>query len=223
MAAAEALFDQGRLIDEDVVRAPTVVASVRKGNRDSLTAMKLRRHAPPKRKRMLKVKVKEGLGGAEAAAVVPVPSAPSPDFTLVWESDGLAERDLNVPSRTNTNPTGSMLWKKGAGEEFDQRHYFRDEVFAKLDWKPDAKQPHQERAIAKFHLVIKGLNYGVFDLKLSHDTRKNTETYKQGNSMTRVHWGKTIKPHIAKPDLLGRTMSLYRKEGNPPEFVIEVD
>jgi len=29
-ATAEALFDQGRLIDEDVVRAPTVVAAVRK-------------------------------------------------------------------------------------------------------------------------------------------------------------------------------------------------
>jgi hypothetical protein len=28
---------------------------------------------------------------------------------------------------------------------------------------------------------------------------------------------------IAKRDLLGRIMSLYRKEGTPPEFMIEID
>ena len=56
------------------------------------------------------------------------------------ENKGLTERDLNIPSGKKTNPTGSMLWKKGAAaEEVDQRHFFREDIFAKLDWQVDPK------------------------------------------------------------------------------------
>jgi hypothetical protein len=40
--------------------------------------------------------------------------------------------------------------------------------------------------------------------------------------MTQVHWGKALSI-VAKRDLLGRIMSLYRREGAPPEFLIEID
>jgi HKD family nuclease len=226
-AAADALFDDGRLMDEDVVRAPVVASTLRKGNRDSLKAMKLVRHAPPYRKRA-KVKKKVAIvpaapqAAAGAAVPVPVPAIPNPDFVLIWESKGLTERDLNIPSGISTHATGSMLWKKGAAEDIDQRHFFRDEAFDGLDWKPDPNKPHLQRVEANFEIVVKGLNFGEHKLKLTHNTDKTSASYEQKNSMTQVHWGTALKL-VAKKDLLGRVMSLYRKDGNPPRFLIEID
>jgi len=59
-------------------------------------------------------------------------------------------------------------------------------------------------------------------LKLTHNTDKKSESYKQKNSMTQVHWGTALKL-VAKKDLLGRVMTLYRKDEKPPRFLIEID
>ena len=115
-----------------------------------------------------------------------------------------------------------MLWKKGAVDDIDQRHFFRDEVFVGLDWWQDEKLQHYERAEAYFQIVVKGLDYGQFKLRLSHNTKTDTKTYIEKNSMTQIHWG-VARQVVAQPDLLGRIMSLYRKDGNPPEFLIEID
>jgi len=40
--------------------------------------------------------------------------------------------------------------------------------------------------------------------------------------MTQLHWG-VAQPLIAKQDLLGRNLYLYRKDSTPPEFMIEID
>ena len=157
-----------------------------------------------------------------ALVPVPVPAIPNPDFVLIWESKGLTERDLNIPSGSGTHATGSMLWKKGAAEDIDQRHFFRDEAFDGLDWKPDPNKPHLQRVEANFEIVVKGLNFGEHKLKLTHNTDKTSASYEQKNSMTQVHWGTALKL-VAKKDLLGRVMSLYRKDGNPPRFLIEID
>jgi hypothetical protein len=150
-----------------------------------------------------------------------IQSAPADSFVRVWESKGLTKRDLNIPTGKTTNPTGSMLWKKGAAN-IEQRHFFRNEAFEGLDWKIDPKKLHYERVKADFEIVIKGLNYGKHTLKLSHNTDTKSRSYEQKNSMTQVHWGSVLKL-IAKQDLLGRVMSLYRKDGNPPQYLIEID
>src|SRR6185369_430975 len=150
------------------------------------------------------------------------PSVLEDGFLLIWESKGLTERDLNIPSGDGTHATGSMLWKKGAAEDIDQRHFFRDEAFEGLDWRPDANKPHLERVEADFEIVVKGLNFGEHKLKLTHNRDKTSASYEQNNSMTQVHWGTALKL-VAKKDLLGRVMSLYRKDGNPPRFLIEID
>lgn len=212
--AVQALFDDGRLVDEDVVVAPSVSSSVRKGERDKLTRMKLVRHTLPVRARK-RIRPK-------APAPTPVGFVQTPEFALVWESRELKERDLNIPSGGNTNPTGSMLWKKGAATDIDQRHFFRDEVFAGLNWKRDTAKKHIERAVGSFQIVVKGLKYGTFELKLSHNTDKTSKSYKQNNSMTQIHWGPALQ-FIAKRDLLGRIMSLYLKDCDPPEYIIEID
>lgn len=223
-AAIEALFDEGRLADEDVVIAPRVVSSVRKGERDKLKPMKLATHAAPVRRRKItKVKTAavpkpETTDGEPALVTSPLKS----EFKLIWESRGLTERDLNIPKGKQTHATGSMLWKKGAVDGIDQRDFFRDEAFASLDWEQDNQHPQYERTSAIFQIIVKGLNYGSFKLKLSHNTKTDTKTYEQKNAMTSVSWGKALAI-IAKKDLLGRVMSLYRKEGAPPEFLIEID
>ena len=301
-AAADALFDDGRLSDEDVVRAPVVSATIRKGNRDSLKAMKLNWHTAPKRKRTVVKSI------PKVATVIPIspttftkaegkinhffetilgaklrhsqqawgakdpkcnrvflriwedeiytdtdgqyvqifwkpPKTSSSGYTerldhidtirhgtecigivckaldtedekrrieyfyndpllrladisedkdgiyariigkisvkdlsqssskteegylMIWESKGLTERDLNIPSGDSTHATGSMLWKKGAATDIDQRHFFRDEAFEGLNWQPDANTPHLERVEADFDIVVKGLNFGEHKLK----------------------------------------------------------
>jgi hypothetical protein len=136
------------------------------------------------------------------------------------------ERDLNIPTGTNTAATGSMGLKKGAldDDSIDHRHYFRDEVFADLAWTidPSPAKAYIERAHANFELVVKNLNYGVFNLLLSNNTNLNSRSYLQGNFMTQIHWGEA-KRYIAKADLLGRILYLYRKDTTPPEFTIEID
>lgn len=81
---------------------------------------------------------------------------------LLWKSGPLTRRDLNIPTGKNTHPTGSMLLKVGdPSQNIDQRHYFRDNVFATANWQPDSnpKHSHIERCFVKFRIVIKGIDY----------------------------------------------------------------
>lgn len=213
------LFEEGRLADESVIVAPTSGNSVRKGDRDDLAPMKLvrvnRPHAP---KAKATVPAKAGTIKAVAAPAKPIKGTKY----LVWESKPLSERDLSIPKGKNTNPTGSMGFKKGLYDDIDQRHYFYDEVFNDLAWAPNKLGSKTVRATAKFELIIKNISYGVFDLMLSHKTDTESESYKQGNFMTQIHWG-DAKALIGKKDLLDRNLYLYRKDSTPPEFMIEID
>lgn len=161
----------------------------------------------------------------EMPPVAPDPATPAPPsapvLRLIWESRGLTERDLTIPTGTTTHATGSMLWKRGA-RAVDQRHWFRDVAFAGLDWQPDPESAHLERAGARFTLVIQGRTVGAFDLRLTHNTNTLSKAYAQRNSMTQVHWG-AAKRHIAQRRLLRRTMSLFRRDSDPPEFQIVIE
>ena len=141
---------------------------------------------------------------------------------LVWVSGEMTERDLNIPGGSNTNPTGSMLFKKGKTPGIDQRHYFRDTVFANLKWIRDNKPrtSHIERSEANFIIVINNQNEGRFRLALSHNTRTNTRSYIQKNSMTSISWG-SAKSKIANKDLIGKNVNLY-KTSKKEEFILEI-
>jgi HKD family nuclease len=218
-AAAEKLFEEGRLTDEDIVPAPTGAGTLRKTPRDSVEIMNLPRHTPPARKIYSKKNKKEPpTKTAENSSLL----SPTDEFVLVWTSKGLRERDLGVPSGANTNPTGSMLWKVGQLSGIDQRHYFRDVVFKDLQWKADPHSPHLERAEGSFEIVIKGINLGKHILKLSHNTDQESRSYIQHNSITHLHWG-AISKLVGKRDLIGRILTLSRRDSQPPAFLIEID
>jgi HKD family nuclease len=146
------------------------------------------------------------------------------DTELLWQSGELTERDLNIPHGSNTNPTGSMLFKKGKTKDIDQRHYFRDTVFADLNWEKDTnpKLSHFERALAKFQIIIDGTDCGTHELKLSHNTKTDTPTYAQRNSITWISWGKA-KEFIAKKEHIGKSFSLYKSKDNPDEFTLKME
>jgi HKD family nuclease len=219
-AHADALFEAGRLTDETIIPAPLVVDVVRRGNRDKLPRMALHRVARRLLRPVRRVPAARRAGAPARAAALP--ATPILDYYRVWESKALSKRDLNVPTGTTTNKTGSILLKKGAMEDIDQRHFFREEIFAGLVWTPDPKRTHLERARAKFELIVKGLNYGDFMLRLTHNTDVHSRTYEEKNGMTHLSWG-DAKEIVGKNDLLGRTMTLYRKDTTPPEFLIAID
>ncbi len=132
---------------------------------------------------------------------------------LVWESGKLSERDLNIPKGSATNPTGSMLFKKGKTKDIDQRHYFRDVVFSSLKWKRDTKPEtsHLERAVAIFFIIIDGKAAGRYKLTLTHNPLTNTRSYQQNNSMTSISWGEAKKV-IAQDNLIGKNATLYKTQ-----------
>lgn len=142
-------------------------------------------------------------------------------FKLLWNSHELTQRDLNIPTGSNTNPTGSMLFKK-ADYEIDQRHYFKEVIFSDLTWTPDPKPSlsHLLRAECKFRVIILGLDYGTYNLKLSHNSKTDTPTYRQNNAMTQIHWG-DIKTLVANNNLLGKKFYLL-KDSRDNSYVIEI-
>lgn len=144
--------------------------------------------------------------------------------TLLWESGPLTERDLNIPKGSNTNPTGSMLFKKGITEDIDQRHYFRDEVFSSLNWVFDTRvgSTHLEKAAALFRIVVMGKDYGTFALTLTHNPRTDTRSYVQKNSMTSISWG-DAKSIIAREQLIGRSAKLYGNSANNGDYTLVID
>jgi HKD family nuclease len=231
-AEANALFESGRLSDELVVSAPPVVNQLRGGKRDTLSRMRLNRVARPRLTTPIRKTARKATSqtrAATASSAVPpakpalvAPATPKDEFYLVWESKPLEERDLNIPKGLTTNVTGSMSLDKGLLVGVDHRHFFYDEVFQDLKWVPKTRQPHLVIAQANFEVVIKGVNYGKHILTLSHNTSTQSISYKQNNAMTNLRW-KPIKDLIRNRDLMGRTLSLYRKDTNPPEFMIEID
>ena len=211
------LLRQGRLVDERRVMR-SVAGATREERTDGLEAMPLQRRRIPRRAGPVVSRRQ-----ARAPTARPSRSAAS-ELVLFWESKILKERDLNVPSGTNTNPTGSMLLKKGTFDDIDHRHYFRDVVFSRLTWTRDIapRRTHIERAQADFELRIKGISYGIYTLQLSHNTLTNTRTYEQHNAMTQIHWGEA-RSLIASRDLLGRTLRLLGDQNGVSPFVIEIE
>lgn len=229
----QSLLVAGRLTDESVKPAPSPSRTSGDRKLDAVPQMKLE-------KKKLKFAAVPPIGGdveavppddqpgkvqADAPVEAPVSGAPVSDhLELVWESNPLTRRPLNIPTAAGTNPTGSMFFTKGQTPDIDQRHYFREEVFGALDWKHDdaAGKEHLERSKAKFRIVIKDVNYGVFEMSLTHDSRTDSAAYEQNNSLTQLHWG-DVKPLVALEDLLDRTMFLYRDDKQSGLFVIEID
>ena len=70
--------------------------------------------------------------------------------------------------------------------------------------------------------MVKGVSCGEFDLRLAYTTSVTSRSYQQRNAMTRLSWG-PMREYVARPDLIGRTLALYRDKAAPTRFVLEID
>lgn len=229
IAELDEMLASGRLVDEMAVPPPRPTTSARAtGTSDTVPRIKLK--VPPLRRALAKAraapkkpKVPKAakLAKAGVPAPKPVPATVGVEFELVWESKPLTRRDLTIPDAAGTNPTGSVNLDKGLlPKAVDHRHYFRDDVFPGLTWASRSKTV--DEAFAKFQLVLKGISYGEFDLAIHHTNSTTSAAYKQRNAMTRLSWG-PMRDYVARPDLIGRTLVLYRDKVDPTRFVLEID
>lgn len=210
------LLKSGRLLDERKVRVPVSVGSSIDRNLDPLSRMPLHTHA-------VNVPTVLTVASEEVNPIeLPEPEVTGEDVRLLWASKPLKRAHISIPNRAGTNPKGSMSLTVGIFDGIDQRHYFRNEVFNALDWQDDENLPYKERSAASVKVIIKGINYGQHQLRLSHDTRTDTTSYAQNNYMTSLHWG-DIARLVAHEDILGSTLRLYREESDHTHFIIEID
>ena len=215
----EALLSSGRVTDEESAPPPTSIAES-KGDpsgllpRMDLKATVVRTQHP--RQPVLPSQTRPS--GSESQAV------PKRHLEQVWITGPLSRRDLNIPTGPTTNPTGSILLKKGALPEIDQFTYFRNDVFSKLDWEPDSRpsRNHIERATAQVQIIVSGIDYGTFQLSVSHNTDTASPTYAQGNSPTSLHWD-AARPLVANEHLLGRVARLFRHNSREGYFTLQID
>ncbi|MGO4639875.1 hypothetical protein AB4Z43_15690 [Mesorhizobium sp. 2RAF45] len=224
------MLTAGRLTDEMAVMPPRPSKSAGGGAGAADTIPRIKLRVAMLRRAMRKAKAappKQAPAVANPAAAAPA-AAPAPppsvgvELELVWESKSLTRRDLTIPiAGRNTNPSGSINLDKGLlPEEVDHRHYFRDDVFPALTWT--AATPTVDEAFAKFRLVIKGIDYGKYDLRIGHTTSTNTRSYEQHNAMTRLSWG-PMGVYVRNTSLIGRNLAMYRDKADPTRFVVEID
>ena len=220
------LLLSGRIADEMTFPAPRqTAADVEATSIDTIPRIILKvprlRRALAKERTNLQTSKTEKLVKTSVSPTKFIPTTVGVDFELVWESKPLRRRDLNIPDESNTHPTGSMSLDKGLlSEEVDHRHYFRDDVFSSLTWA--SRSATVDEAFAKFQLILKGINYGEFDLAVRHTNSTTTTAYQQRNAMTRLSWG-PMRERIARPDLIDRALTLYRDKVDPTRFVLEID
>jgi len=223
------MLASGRLVDEMAIPPPRPATSAgATGSTDTVLRIKLK--VTPLRRALVKAKAvpkKKPTTPKDAASAkgdlppTPVPATVGVEFELVWESKPLTRRDLTIPDAAGTHATGSVNLDKGLlPEVVDHRHFFRDEVFNNLAWT--VRSPTVDEAYAKFHLVLKGISYGEFDLAIRHTTSTTSAAYKQKNAMTRLSWG-PMREYVARGDLIGRTLALYSDKADPTRFVLEID
>lgn len=236
-AKLDALEATGQLIDEMATSPPRPASAATSPAGDTVPRIKLKvvplRRAlaaakkaaakpaaqPPAAKKAAPAKK---AAAAPAATLLSHPPSTGVEYELVWESKGLTRRDLNIPDGKNTNSTGSISLDKGLlPAEVDHRHYFREEIFPDLSWGP-SNTATVEEAYTKFQLVLKGISYGEFDLRIAHTKGTTSAAYKQNNAMTRLSWG-PLRDYVGREDLLGRTLALYRDKADPKRFVLEID
>lgn len=200
------LLREGRLEDERLTRLPFTNKVQKNKERDKLLPIPTYRR---KKKILHKVTKKKKLKTLSNTGI------------FVWESKLLKESNLNIPKGKNTNKTGHINLGAGLMKGLDFQNYFRDTVFSELIWSTNPKRsPHLERARIDIEIIIKSISYGSYNLEVTHDPRTNTRSYEENNVMTKIKWGDAISL-IAKKDLVGRSLKLYKN--SPSDFVIVID
>ncbi|MBV1917563.1 MAG: phospholipase D family protein [Sphingomonadaceae bacterium] len=207
------LMRQGLLEDERNPKTQTAYGAGKQGSQTSKPPISLPLTAAPKKKaRKPKYPV---LGGSPVSV-----SAPPTFGQLVWVKPKLPSSDLQL-NQVSAVPGVLRLTQakyQVNGQVINQKTYFRNQVFAQLNWTYDAAK-QKDVADVPISLVIAGVYVGDFDLTLSH---KAAWAAGQGNYTTGLHWGGATS-HIKHQGLLGRSLKMYEPVNAQSRFVIEIN
>lgn len=212
------LKEDGVLLDENKV-LPKRVSGVSESKKTTFEVPMMRTFVEKVNKGQTKQELKDKLE-------ITVPESNESESVLLkyvelWKSKNLKERDLNIPKNPGTNVTGSMLLKKGS-YEIDQQTYFYEEAFKNLKWKKGTgKRDVFMYAEAHFDFLIDGVFIKGEKLKLKHDTRTDTTTFKQKQPMTHLIWGDS-KKLISNSNLLGEIMTIYKNIEKDDNYLIQI-
>jgi len=211
------LYHEGLLEDERVYRAVKSTAATPGGKVAPKDIIPLNFKKPASSEYRSLRKQKKVVAAVGASSLTSAGS-------LLWVKPKLKESHIQSPSKPQTNPVGALRLGsaryKVDGEIIDQTKYFRNIVFSDLEWTSDPviNHPNKEVATAKFEIIISGVNYGVFNLNLSHEPDREA---KQNNATTLIHWG-TATTIIKQKNLVGRGLYLYEPLAKELPFTIEI-
>ncbi|ARD11077.1 hypothetical protein [Pseudomonas savastanoi] len=133
-------------------------------------------------------------------------------LVMVWEKKNIPRGDLQLLTKSNAS---GVLRLTQAGYGIDQTTYFRNTVFAKLNWQP---VDDKEMASASFNLVIEERPFGIYPLDLSHKPSWESD---QGNYTTGLHWGNAVGV-IKIEGLIGKTLTLYEAQNENYQYQINI-
>lgn len=146
----------------------------------------------------------------------------SDSYKLVWQRRKLPASSVEIAGSNNTNPTGGLRLVQDKfqadSKVIDQTSYFRNDVFAHLNWVTERTTPLVEIAIAQFKVIVLGEDWGTIALKIRH---KPSGEAGQHNYTTSISWGDLSK-EIQKKQLVNRQLNLYSLEGSTDAFKLEI-
>lgn len=228
LAMANKFLAAGLLVDENITPIQEAFGSSARRDLDSIPLMPLRVAITPNKKTQpKKTQLATSLPALSLSEtgenITPVSgSSTANNWLLAWESKPLSRRSLGIPIRGN--PTASTTLGKGNIKDIDQITYFRFHVFNNLNWTNyvNLGGKDAERANARFHIVVKGIDHGIFELTVRHNFHRAEAAEKDDNIPTELGWN-DAKDIVKNADLLGRTLRLFKNDLTDPAFRIEID
>lgn len=207
------LMKQGILEDERNPKTQTAYGSGKQGAATSKPRINLPFKSSQAKRKTKKLKI------SPATPAIGLPVAPPIFGQLVWAKPNLPATDLKLNAAHAAGVLRLTQAKfKVNGTVIDQKTYFRNQVFATLNWTFNTGAQKDE-AVAPVSLVIAGVHVGDFDMPLSH---KPAWESGQGNYTTGLHWDDATS-HIKHFGLVGRTLKLYQPASVGGRYVVEID
>lgn len=145
------------------------------------------------------------------------------ESNLLWKKLSLSNSDAqHVPN--GTQPTHNLKLSQAKfkidDKIIDQKIYFKENVFKKLEWKKTKKDnlDYQE-TYCNFDIIVNNKYLGIQKLKLSHDSNRISG---QGNTPTWLHWNDILVAYFQSNVVYQKSLSLYSTdEENKFQLVIE--
>jgi hypothetical protein len=157
----------------------------------------------------------------DRAPTIPV-ATPRPQGILVWKKT-LTRSDAS-DVHEGSHPKAHVVltqadFESSPGQPIDQTTYFRN-MFRDFPWEPEpGRHQDQEHAFIPFRIFIRGQDYGVRYLEVSH---KPSGEAGQRNSPTVLRWGREFNPIIRGLNLTGAIFTLYETPDEADAFMIDI-